>query len=140
MRVVVPEGMLEAVDRAIGEMRTGQASRLASRDGELWPNDLKHVVLESALVWLAEHPIVPTDAQVADMRKTLVTVHPHWANIVAEWQRRMFVPAEPEVPESIKDLIMPLDLQFVESHPAKHSDRNWAVLEAYRRGQKDGKQ
>jgi hypothetical protein len=43
---------------------------------------------------LAENPIVPTDKQVEEMKIKLVPVHPHWANIVAEWQRRMFLAPE----------------------------------------------
>jgi hypothetical protein len=54
-------------------------------------------ILEAALRWLSENPRVPTDAQIEDMKIKLVPVHPHWSNIVAEWQRRMFIAPDPEV-------------------------------------------
>lgn len=88
-RYIVPEGMLKAADKAIGEMRAGQASRLASRDGELWPNELKRVVLEAALAWLAENPIIPRDEN--ELNQLPIQRH----EAIAEWQRIMFLAPEP---------------------------------------------
>ncbi len=81
--VTIPKGMLEAaLDAPIDEARESQT----------------YAVLEAALRWLSENPIVPTDAQIEEMKIKLVPVHPHWSNIVAEWQRRMFLaPDGPDV-------------------------------------------
>ena len=62
--------------------------------------DQYHAVVKD----LAKNPVVPTDEQVEEMKIKLVPVHPHWANIVCEWQRRMFLAREPEIPEEVKDL------------------------------------
>jgi len=88
--VKVPEGMLEAVAAA-------QRERWNYSEDAHSKVDCNTVLdLEAALRWLSENPIVPTDEQVEEMKTKLVPVHPHWGNIVAEWQRRMFLAPEPE--------------------------------------------
>ena len=79
-KIVVPEGMLKAA---------GKASGGVDPDGYFL-----YLPLQAALLWLSENPIVPTDEQVEEMRIKLVPVHPHWGNIVAEWQRRMFLASD----------------------------------------------
>jgi hypothetical protein len=127
-KYVVPEGMLKAVDKAIGEMRLGQASRLAPRNGELWPNELKQVALEAAIGWL--------DGKLTEFDQPgAFDQYRNGYNAAIRCVRRMFLAPEPEVPEAIKDLMwsQPLykcDTEFYEAIP----NANASVLEAYRRG------
>ena len=122
-KIKVPEGMLQA---ALDSVKDG---------------DLLGYALEGALRWLAENPIVPTSKQVQDMIDSdhLSTI----ASRCAEWQRRMFLVSEPEVPEAIKDLMEPLaNGPSDPSRPERERDRLFAirhneqVAEAFRRGQK----
>lgn len=85
-KIVVPEGMLKAACRA-------------------WPNGsfdyvdddsyglFTRPVLEAALRWLAENPIVPTDEQMGDMPDSVLTNRGGWLGIelIVEWQKRMFL-------------------------------------------------
>jgi len=95
-KIVVPEGMRKFVlDECADKCKYGGNSQSVAT--------VSLVAVEAALRWMSENPIVPTDEQVAEMKKKLVPVHPHWANIVAEWQRRMFLAPEPELPCDIDD-------------------------------------
>jgi hypothetical protein len=116
-KIIVPTEMLEVA------MKSSLDAGLP-----IGPSTEIGIILESALRWLSENPIVPTDDQVAEMRNEFVPVHPHWKNIVSEWQRRMFLATE--VPEEIEDLLVN---GFVQS--GKDSYNN-AIFEAFRRGQK----
>jgi hypothetical protein len=98
-KIVVPEEMLKAADQAIGEVRLRNADALR-RNGELWPNDLKRVCIEAALLWLSENPIVPTDRYYSDFMR--IPRHPMMTEaqqFAVEWQRRMFIAPKPEVLE-----------------------------------------
>ncbi len=105
-RYVIPEGMLKAALDA-QQMRCDPV--------------ISKVGLEAAIRWLAENPIVP-DRETADRLIACRGIHSE-ADPFAEWQRRMFLAPEPEVPEAIKDLLTMSD-----------SPHNEHVLEAYRRG------
>jgi len=83
---------------------------------------LIETALEAALRWLSENPIVPklrSDIEHLDEvfgdtddkggREDLVAV-------VCEWQRRMFLAPEPEIPEEIKDVMAWCDVNFGD-HP-----------------------
>jgi hypothetical protein len=91
-KIKVPEEMREAADKAIGEMRAGQASRLVSRNGELWPNDLKLVVLEVALQWLDE------ELEKLDRYPNDLPWQAGYNTCLRDMRHRFTVP-EPEVPE-----------------------------------------
>lgn len=83
--------------------------------------------LEAALLWLAENPIVPNCEQAEELfcNKSIISV-------CVEWQRRMFLAPEPEVPEELKDL-----LDGMKYMPTL--EREWATrvaLESYRLGQR----
>lgn len=118
-RIVVPEGMLKvALD-----------SWSVSGRVQLHPNTIASIgaSLEAALLWLSENPIVPTEEQWKAMNNER-----QWPDsvgrrqwLVAEWQRRMFLAPEPEVPEEIADLLVGV-----------HPDVAPIALEAYRRGQR----
>jgi hypothetical protein len=87
------------------------------------------IVLASAFSWLSENPIVPTDEQWAlllDWDSQISSFDTFFRHVLAEWQRRMFLAPELEVPEEVKDLW--------QSSPTPDTKRR--TLEAYRRGQK----
>jgi len=91
---------------------------------------------------LAKNPIVPTNEQVKKMKDDL---HPNFApNYVCfgsgdfedgavEWQRRMFLSPEPEIPEEVEDLL------WGEYEEVGHgNEANAKIIEAYRRGRASG--
>jgi hypothetical protein len=122
-KIVVPEGMLGAV--------------LGNDLHALYTVNLVTTMIERALRWLSENPIEPTPGFGSRFMRTLGGYHEteklvEWG--AAEWQRRMFLAPEPEVPEELKDL-----LEGMKSMPTL--EREWATrvaLESYRRG-KDGR-
>ena len=95
--------------------------------------------LEAALRWLSENPIVPTSEQLYSTIGTLPVAMCDivWTErdraMIAEWQRRMFVDPEPEVPEEIKDLIIEDAGNGATCRAEKSNER---VIEAFRRGQR----
>ena len=91
---------------------------------------------------LSENPIVPNEADVMEILQERVRSH-HISGeeycaippatvrfVIREWQRRMFLAPEPEVPEAIKDL-----LEGPEEPGISAREANWRVIEADRRGQ-----
>lgn len=122
-KILVPEGMLTAACTANHVGGIGGSGPLVN-------------VLEAALLWLSENPIVPSDEQI----NSLFEAHKYgvsrdaWKFYFSEWQRRMFLAPEPEVPAEIKGLIDGMDSM------AKY-EREWATkvaLEAFRLGKKSG--
>ena len=90
-----------------------------------------HVLLEAALYWLSDNPILPSIKQLNEIftkvdRGNGGTYIPAY---LEEWQRRMFLAPEPDVPEEIKDL-----LRQDGSVTYVVSEHNTAVLMAYHRG------
>jgi len=121
VRVVIPEGMLQVGRAAYNAYVTADRGAI--------------FILEAALRWLSENPVVPTPEQT---KKLLATVQfgagreidPHLIeNLLLAWQRRMFLAPEPEVPEAIKDLLYA-------GNGLTSGDIDKKVIEAYRRGQK----
>jgi hypothetical protein len=99
--------------------------------------------LEAALLWLSKNPIVPTEKQLEDVESGWLGQGPLDRDSLrygaAQFQSRMFLAPEPEpepeVPEEIKDLLI----------PRRETDRskeeyihNAQILKAFRRGQKAG--
>ncbi len=125
---VIREGMLKAALSVYDPANSGYTPLVAKGERERNTGRIAEA-LEAALRWL-DGELAKSDGQSPSLGGTY---QDGW---IGAWRhiRRTFFAPQPEVPEAIKDLIMPLDAQFIESHPAKHSDRNWAVLEAYRRG------
>ena len=83
-KIVVPEEMLQA---AMNSIRPNWA--------ELVPP-----ILQAALRWLSENPIVPTSHDVcSEMHRTINAKGYccYQSALLAEWQRRMFVAPEPEI-------------------------------------------
>lgn len=93
MKIKVPEGMIkEAV----------KASRIAA-----CPEDYMRLILEAALRWLAENPIVPNEVVTYDLatsgKKPFNMDSIAW--YCSEWQRRMFLAPEPEVRHFVRNII-----------------------------------
>jgi hypothetical protein len=110
VRVVIPEGMLQVGREAYNAYVT------ADRGATL--------ILEDALRWLSKNPMVPTPAQFDAM---VDGAHLSSFDVCVEWQRRMFLAPEPEIPEAIRDL-------FIRMPEAEYTREQLAV-EAFRRGQ-----
>lgn len=133
-KIVVPTAMLEAVIASVARL-------------EPWSGvTVEHyrTVLEAALRYWSENPIVPTKEQVADIAKVVYAdmalpslededfYQKRSQEFLAEWQRRMFLATAPEVPEEIKDLLETDEEEKCHSV----SDHNEMILEAYNRGLK----
>ena len=130
-KIKVPEGMLLAAsefDPGAGEYNI-------------------EPILEAALRWMSENPILPTTADALTLLQERVASG-HLSNkeycaipattircVIREWQRRMFlapepeVPEVPEVPEAVKDL---MDILGTKCSYVTYL----SIIEAYRRGQK----
>jgi hypothetical protein len=112
---------------------------MAARNAHFIGDDKRiELILEAALRWLSENPIVPTEKQERKLddawmesKKDLASRYYKCAHATEfgaiEWQRMMFLEPEPEVPEEIKDLIAGV-----------HPDVAPIAIEAFRRGQKAG--
>ena len=138
-KIVVPEGMLKA---AIGQaLESGKVMKRRLWTEFFGSHDATCVqftreMLEAALEWLAEHPIVPTDEQFQKMCGFYDWImrrdYEKMRDLIRKWTGMMFVAPEPEVMEAVKDLLV--------KNP-DHPDReeiDKRILEAYRRG-KEGK-
>jgi len=95
-------------------------------------------ILEAALRWWAEKPIVPTAKQSAELEHLCrLNDEPTCSDATfycAEWQRLCFLAPEPEVPEAVKDLMMILNGTLLVVADREMHDRD--ILEAFRRGLK----
>lgn len=117
-KYVIPEGMLKAA--------SGQGFQTSK-------------ILEAALRWLAENPIAPTPEQHMDISGMVRSQVEHddltmW-HFWAEWQRRMFLAPEPEIPEAVKDLLCdPVNAGRGFRFGDMADKVNDSILEAYRRG------
>jgi hypothetical protein len=118
--IVVPEEMLKAAEDAVNAIYT--------------PTGITSIAVEVALGWLAENPIVPTVEQASECCKR------HFSDDgleffrlgLIEWQRRMFLAPEPEVPEEIQDLCDQMDSYL--NHTKGPSYARDLLVEGYRRG------
>jgi hypothetical protein len=129
IKYVVPQPIKDAVHNALASYpvaaNTGHAAEIAC---------------ESFAKALRENPIVPTKEQAVDLGVSVAgeTVSERYALLVSEWQRRMFLAPEPEVPEAIKDLISEYATDSSNKDAlvrAMARGHNADVIEAYRRGQ-----
>lgn len=126
----VPEGGLAAVDEAISIVRRRQKE--IYYDDELIAGDVRDITLEAFIRWQAENPPFPTVEQLGQMSfMGCVALNGNWdgKNLCAEWIRRMYLAPDLEVPEEIKDLVLPFDMKTADGYR-----RNVAIIEAYRRG------
>lgn len=83
--IVVPKGMLKAFDDALN---VGERVE-----------DFQDAI-EAALLWLSEHPIVPTEAQLfaLDNSTTQIDSYERWRELLVAFQRVMFRAPEQEEP------------------------------------------
>ena len=120
-KIVVPEGMLEAGRSAYSAYVTaGEGARR---------------ILEAALRWLSENPIVPTEEQISSMIGNAPFHRLSVLDGAVEWQRRMFVASEPEVPEEIKYL-QRICLSSIQGQDDLDRLVSELCLESFHRGQK----
>jgi len=122
--IKVPEGMLNAV--------TNSRIMIPGMHAP-WAEEICLQILEVALRWQRENPPVPSLEQWAscleDYTYGMVT-EKMGAVAASEWVRRMYDASEPEVPEAIKDLLLP----NIESGYFKPEIVNERMAECYRRG------
>ena len=129
-RIVVPDGMMKAVSNTW---------EVKSHKVEI---NKAEAIIQAALRWLSENPIVPTRQNLEDMRTDWEDTPEQNAEkvvifLISEWQRRIFLAPESEVPEAVKNLLLD-GADFI--HGQKHADEaNKNVIEAYNRGLKEGK-
>lgn len=124
-KIVVPEEMLDAVNGA-----SVVAQNL--HDESLFE------MLEAALRWLSDNPIVPTVEQSSDMMEKFPVNTTR--NVCVEWQRRMFLASKPDFPEEMHNLLWseretgnPPSATSVSVHARQVHNRQ--IVEAYRLGQ-----
>ena len=130
-KIVAPKGMVQA----------GATGWLSSRgsDGQMNPMEVSRSVLIESLRWLSEYPIVPSHEVIQSMlgepRCPLRDCPPSTQirYVATEWQRRMFLAPEPEIPEAVKDLLLSESSLDREAYfrPGIYNQR---ILEAFRRG------
>jgi hypothetical protein len=117
--IEVPEGMIEAVRR--------------TWNGKDWKHEN---ILATALLWLAQNPIVPNYTDDIEIDRAWGAssangVRPSKFGAI-EWQRRMFLKREPQVPEAVKELLW-------DSNPFPNTGSKYRHDEAVRRAYKIGK-
>lgn len=119
--IKVPEGMMKA---------SYDAHLLLGKMGAQIPT-----VLEAALRWLSENPIVPTPEQARELIGPMVVLNETSLIFAIEaWQRRMFLAPETEVP-GLDDVLESFISYMKTSKPPTLAEVE-AKLEAYRRGQR----
>lgn len=139
-KIKVPDGMSRAAIRAASQAWDAGDLKIVYPP---YPNEpfYNHstVILEAALLWLSENPIAPTDKQFFDLSSDVGDVRMR----CVEWQRRMFLAPEPEIPEAIAYLWWSEcetqrtpDENSVSVHARKLHNRQ--LIEAFRAGEKAG--
>lgn len=109
-KIVIPDGMLQAATIR-GEQYDGVCDKSVS------------IRLEATLLWLSEHPIVPTPEQMESMAQSLNSPWGiYYIPFIAEWQRRMFLAPEP----SIDPLVMYIMRHFDDGDTDPRTLRNRA--------------
>ena len=124
-KIQVPEGMLIAAIQATCDTRLGMAEH----------NDLSMRVVKAALLWLSENPIEPTYDQTEECRRLHRYVTEPlkvYQQVAVEWQRRMFLAPEEEIPEEIEGMLWGGHPDSRQSLTSKFL--NEQIITAYRRG------
>lgn len=131
-KYVVPEKMLRAATASVMKIH-GYGETSSRYDYESHEANCR-IALEAALRWLGENPIVPTQEQLESLTsdwRLMGTPCCSTQFIAVEWQRRMFLAPEPEIPEEVKDLLYGECASFT---AAERVDAR--IIEAYRRGKR----
>src|ERR1700677_119276 len=135
--------------RIPSEMRHAAFKAVANKHGvstvgamaESWADDAA-VAVEAALLWLSEHPIVPTNDLIGDCYEKVYGVrlstsadYDRVGKFVAESQRRMFLSPQPEIQEEIADLLWDDSKGRLGEMGVGRNDRhNALIVEAFNRG------
>lgn len=104
-QIKIPDGMMGAVDEAISKARYLRQKHYGNDD--LPTSDVIYITLNSALLWLSENPIVPSDEQLFNISGNLPVKMAQivWSErdraLIAEWQRCMFLIPDPEIPDYV---------------------------------------
>jgi len=133
-KIVIPEAMLEAIAVAV-------RNELCHNTGT---EELAKCAAVAMASYLSENPILPTGEQCKSLIETYAksqhgitgeTGCVPWC--VAEWQRLMFIAPKSEVPEEIKDLLIPIFTlgEEVARPLGTNNEYNHAIIEAFHRGQ-----
>lgn len=120
-KYVVPEGMLKAFNNSLEVQQAFVVDgHEGNREYAIGP------ALEAALGWLAENPLAPSNQQAREMLEDADGEgYGLYPEVIAEWQRRMFLAPEPKVPDAIADLVEGMSW----------NSETWKLInEAYRRG------
>ena len=107
-KIAVPKGMLKAAILAVDGKFSCIYMPSKGLGGDFAVIEAMGLGLEAALRWMSDNPIVPTEEQwraclqsYNDAAKTGYECALLFCN---DWQRRMFLAPEPEVPEAVADL------------------------------------
>ncbi len=131
-KIVVPEGMLDAaVDDHMAYWEQVYDAYRTSAMGvqeEARVRESFTAAFKVGLRWLSEHPIVPREAVMKECEKGWLDEGGNrkgdfFSYVLLEWQRRMFLEPEPDIPKSIADLVHNVN-----------GDVESRIVEAYRRG------
>lgn len=129
-KIVVPEGMLKSAIEASLQRDPITGIPVLSRGF----NATIISAIEAALLWIAEHPIVPNHTQTIYLCKSYEGAGSDYCqsirDVACSWQEIMFFAPEPEVPKEMKDLLVNPVVGMVNGMHI--NDR---ILEAFRRGQ-----
>lgn len=96
--------------------------------------------IAAALLYLAEHPIMPTDGFLIEMlRQERFSEGQNWNDhqvflFCKEWQSSMFLKSVPELPEELKELLC--DESVCDTSTGRRSTYNKALIAAYELGKK----
>ncbi len=140
-KIVVPEGMLKAAWHA--QLPADNPTYEWDEGDELSKKSYRRV-FEAALRWLLENPIVPSETDVIILADVSLRAgddrNKQVQDVAVEWQRRMFLAPEPEVPEEIKDLLAtPIPTANNPCAVMEIKNVNEKIIEVYRRGKKAAK-
>lgn len=120
-KIKVPEGMLAA---ALDHMRGLGFNPARESTSEM---------LEEALIWLTENPIVPSPSEFPHLNAHGKQVA---INEIVDWQRRIFLAPDMEIPDVVRTISKRL---FPDVVGGDHIvEVISALTDAYRQGQKDG--
>jgi hypothetical protein len=95
-KIVAPEGMLKVFHHA------------ENHHGNKWDDQVLDKMLEAALRWLSENPILPSELHIAEMCGNLhargvgLSNASLYRELPIEWQRRMFLASGSEAPEAVQ--------------------------------------
>ena len=123
-KYVVPEEAVNSIQRKLGSNSV----------------ETLRMLIGMFIEWVSENPIVPTDKQAEEllmsqlftplskrMSPTLDAVR----GVAIEWQKRMFLNLQPELPEEVKELFP------CEGSAYTHENMKDRIIAAYELGQKN---